>query len=291
MIGWGLPLLLCSVIVSITKRNYLTVPFGACFPNNQAILIGSLLFPVCILLLVKIVFITLITITLKRIVNDLKNDADPVTKIENSDSLSEKLKLCQDWANKESPKLANQVITENKSNRNSTSSQPTSITDRDSDLSNNYSDQTSVMDAQHKPSVQLKFAICSYFFLAFICGLGCLLVNVHRFIDSNKAVDSNETEVYFIFNQTKLISQSDIRRLNLYEFYEKVCSYSLSICLILYSLGQMSFYLLSRDDVTNLTSSFTVTQTLNRMSYNFKFRFLRGKLTAFINFNRFSNKN
>jgi hypothetical protein len=107
MLGWGMPSLLCSIIVSITKRDYIQVPFGYCFSNEKHILIGSVFVPVLILLVVKMVFAVLIWITLKKILVDLKEDKE---ESENSDDnenqkagmtveeLNDKVELCKKWA-------------------------------------------------------------------------------------------------------------------------------------------------------------------------------------------------
>lgn len=40
MLGWGLPLALCSIIVSITRQDYVQTPFSFCFTNEPNILVG-----------------------------------------------------------------------------------------------------------------------------------------------------------------------------------------------------------------------------------------------------------
>jgi hypothetical protein len=107
MLGWGMPLLLCSIIVSITKRDYIQAPFGHCFTNEQHILIGSIFVPVLILLIIKMAFVVLIWITLRKILVDLKDDKE---ESENSDEnenqkagltveeLNDKVELCKKWA-------------------------------------------------------------------------------------------------------------------------------------------------------------------------------------------------
>lgn len=197
MIGWGLPLLLCSVIISIVKSSYLTVPYGVCFTNSVPILIGSLLLPVCVLLLVKCVFIILIFFTLRRIVKDLKSDVadDLVTKLESNDSLSDKLKLCQNWADKTS---SSPVVPQAGEPSNGSTPTPTSpVESVGSGSSNNYSEQTSVMDAQYKPNVQVKFAILSYLLLVLVWACGALLVNAYRFVDSSGEVSVKLTSNHF----------------------------------------------------------------------------------------------
>lgn len=288
MIGWGVPLLACSVIVSITKQNYLTVPYGVCFTNNLPILIGSLLVPVCVLLFVKIIFIGLILTTLKRIINDLKCDTgdDLVTKLENNCSMSDKLKLCQSWAeNKENTanqksngkaieitpcvnEMPTRVLSPSRENSTPTSS----INGPSSNASNTYSNQTSVMDSQHKPNMQLKFAFASYLFLIGTWILGGVLVYSYKFIDKTK----KSTDTYYLFNNTRLISQSDISNLETYEFYEKLFSYAFSLCLSLYTISHLSFYLLSRDDVTYYTGICLEKEKFSRVFYYLKFRFILG---------------
>jgi hypothetical protein len=75
LLGWGLPLLIVSIIVSIAKRDYLTTPFSHCFTNETNILITSVIGPVLVMLVVKFVFAGLIWFTLRKIVKDLKSDA------------------------------------------------------------------------------------------------------------------------------------------------------------------------------------------------------------------------
>ena len=108
MLGWGMPSLLCSIIVSITKRDYIQVPFGYCFTNEQHILIGSVFVPILILFVIKMVLVVLIWITLRRILIDLKGDKEDES--ENSDEnenqksgmtveeLNDKVELCKKWA-------------------------------------------------------------------------------------------------------------------------------------------------------------------------------------------------
>jgi hypothetical protein len=181
LLGWGLPLLFCLVIVSIAKGSYLTVPYAVCFTNNTQILVGSLLIPVCVLLVVKAVFIGISLVTLRRIVSDLGRDVaeELVTKLESSDTLSDKLKLCQNWTEQRTNSNGssstagfNSNINENNNNGACSSagvaSGLASGTSSPINSNNNYSAQTSVMDAQYTPSVQLKFAFVSYLLMAII---------------------------------------------------------------------------------------------------------------------------
>ena len=227
LLGWGLPLLVCSVIVSIAKGSYLTVPYAVCFTNNTPILLGSLLVPVCVLIVVKIAFICLICATLKRIVNDLKRSSneddddeeagsESRIKIENFSSddllLGDKLKLCESWAEEQEHQRGGGNNVENNNNNNAANYDDNAdmnggggggrgesvvaelkmkpridfILKESSSLlgsngentnntgtgpvapSNNYSEQTSVMDAQYKPNVQLKFAFISYLLMVII---------------------------------------------------------------------------------------------------------------------------
>lgn len=196
LMGWGLPLLLCAVIISITKQNYLTVPYGVCFTNNMTILVVTLIVPVAIMFLMKLVFCVLIMCTLRRIVNDLKaTPEDLVAKLESNDSISDKLKLCQNWADKEmivlkQAKPVSEAVVAVSSGSGASSASGSSGSDKEtsnsagslnrpsSSASNHYSDQTSIMDSQHKPHVQLKFAFASYLFFGFIWVLGKLTCKI-----------------------------------------------------------------------------------------------------------------
>lgn len=190
LMGWGLPLLLCSVIISITKQNYLTVPYGVCFTNNMTILVVTLIAPVAIMFLMKLVFCVLIMCTLRRIVNDLKaTPEDLIAKLESNDSISDKLKLCQNWADKETtakPVSEAAAAVSSGSGASSASDKETSNSSNSlnrpsSSASNHYSDQTSIMDSQHKPHVQLKFAFASYLFFGFIWVLGKLTYKYQKY--------------------------------------------------------------------------------------------------------------
>ena len=107
MLGWGVPSLVCSVIVSVTKREYVQAPYAYCFTNEPHILIGSVLVPVLTMLVVQLVFVVLIGLTLRKIVGDLKEDkeeSDQSNEAENPragltmDELNDKVELCKKWA-------------------------------------------------------------------------------------------------------------------------------------------------------------------------------------------------
>ena len=115
---------------------------------------------------------------------------------------------------------------------------------------------------------------------------GGLLVNAYRFIDIRSSTSltsppnsSNNDVIYYLFNYTKLISKQEINNLEAYEFYEKILSYLLAAWLIIYSIGQFTFYLLSRDDVTYYFSNIRCNATKNKNSlcYQVKFRLILGQ--------------
>ena len=113
MLGWGIPSLLCSIIVSITKRDYIQAPYGHCFTNEPHILIGSLLVPVLVLFVIKVVFVVLIWVTLRKILVDLQEDkeVDSEDSDENEnqkasltlEELNDKVELCKKWAQHKTP--------------------------------------------------------------------------------------------------------------------------------------------------------------------------------------------
>ena len=247
MLGWGVPSLLCSIIISITKREYIQVPFGFCFTNESHILLGSLLIPIGVLFVVKVVFVVLIAVTLSKILNDLRNetDSDDEKSDEHAmtpDELNDKAELCEKWANNKSnfqnfDDLKGEEMIEIKMNPVTQKSIIVSVNDNNkygdgssfdgnrSDLSN-LSERTSIMDAQYKPNVQLKFACFSFAVLVFIwllaAGLTC------------------SGFVLASFNVS----------LAMHELAVKIISYLLSLFVFVYAIMQFSFYVLSRDDVS-----------------------------------------
>ncbi len=105
--------------------------------------------------------------------------------------------------------------------------------------------------------------------------IGGFLVNSYRFIDLNNSDNSTiKPNVFYLFNNTKLITQRDIENLATYDFYEKLFSYVLAVWLIFYSMGQFIFYLLGRGDVTYFTGHFCLGSSL---CYYIKFRIIRGQ--------------
>lgn len=231
MLGYGLPLLLCSIIVSITKRDYLSVPFTACFTNETNILVGSVILPVVVMFLVKLCFICLVVFTLKRIINDLKKDNFTDDFSENNNTQGElkvsKLQMCQKWTNEqneaEEPPREVDLLNESKE-RTSLAAQ-----------SNIYSERTSVMDTQHKPNLQLKFAFVSLVIYLIGWTLGALL-----------ATTPVLTKRYFKSNSWDHFSPVELQ---MNDLLKKIFSYLFACTLIVYSMMQISFYLLSRDDV------------------------------------------
>lgn len=218
MLGYGVPLLLVSIIVSITKRDYVLVPYSLCFTNEPNILIGSIILPVCFVFLIQLVLVGLIWATLKRIVKDL--DIEELDKKPQNDKIYEdKKELCKNWlinkdlnANdcievKTNPITQKSVVNLNRD------AYPDSNTSFNSD-----SDRTSIMDTQHKPHIQLKFSLFSSFIFLCICVLaGCVTTLDH----------------------------------------ELIFTYVLSVALFIYSVLEISFYVLSRDDLFSLELNFS----------------------------------
>ena len=218
MLGYGVPLLLVSIIISITKRDYVLVPYSLCFTNEPNILIGSIILPVCFVFLIQLVLVGLIWATLKRIVKDL-NMEEYDNKPEDAKIYEDKKELCKNWLiNKDlnvndcievktNPSTQKSVVNLNRD------AYPDSNTSFNSD-----SDRTSIMDTQHKPHIQLKFSIFSSFI--FLCI--CLLAGCASTLD-----------------------------------HELIFTYVLSLALFIYSVLEISFYVLSRDDLFSLELNFS----------------------------------
>lgn len=216
MLGYGGPILLVSIIISITKRDYVQVPYSVCFTNEPNILIGSIILPVCFIFLIQLVLVGLIWATLRRIVKDL-NMEDYETKPEDLKLNEDKKELCKNWLiNKD---LNVEDCIEIKTNPQKSvvnfnrDAYPESNTSFNSD-----SDRTSIMDTQHKPHVQLKFSLISSFIFLSIC----LLAGCASILDN-----------------------------------ELVYTYLLSLALFIYSVLEISFYVLSRDDLFALDLNFS----------------------------------
>jgi len=252
MLGWGLPLLLCSIVVSIEKRDYLTAPFSTCFTNEKNILINTLILPVIVMFLVKLIFIVLIVLTLNRIVKDLKKDPgsassennnnngsdDDEEKISNNE-LKTKLEMCQNWTqNKDNHQQQQQSENNSDSDQNQPNYSPPVIGSRASSISNmNHSDHTSVMDTQHKPNVQLRFACISLLLYIVIWLIGAC----YALSPSFTQMHSRNVKQPFLFIDSNEIQINDL--------FKKSFTYLLSIFLFIYALLQISFYALCRDDI------------------------------------------
>ena len=254
LFGWGIPLLLCSVIISITKRDYIKVPFSFCFTNDTNILIGSMLTPLIVMFILILVFIIVITLTIRKILNDLEKDTEEEDKEDEETSvdvkmeeLNDRAELCQNWANNNN--LNNQDdldlkcddMIEIKMNPITQKSMAVSMKEMSqygytqtltnmSSMDDNrsmQSAQTSIMDLQHKPQIQLKFS-CLCFVL-----------------------------VLAIWTSAALLTTSHLISMNNYQFLNKLFSYIFSILIFVYSIIQFSFYLLSRDDCVIFEMSIT----------------------------------
>jgi len=249
MLGWGLPLLLCSIVISIEKRDYLTAPFSTCFSNEKNILINTLILPVIVMFMVKLIFIVLIAVTLNRIVKDLKKDpgfsdnggssSDDENNKMSANELKDKLEMCQNWTeNKEN----NQKQTNSDSEQNQSNECAEGLGGKissASSISNMNSDRTSVMDTQHKPNVQLKFACISL-----------LLYIVSWLIGACYALSPIFTKIHTTAtNHLNYVDQFDSNESKMNDLFKKSFSYLLSIFLFIYALLQISFYVLSRDDI------------------------------------------
>jgi hypothetical protein len=113
MLGWGLPMLLCLIIISITKRDYVQTPFSYCFTNEPNIVIGSILVPIVLIFLVQFVLVMAIWRNLRKIVGDLKQDELINAEIEDEereeaktsvvgDKVDDREELCKNWINSKS---------------------------------------------------------------------------------------------------------------------------------------------------------------------------------------------
>jgi hypothetical protein len=111
------------------------------------------------------------------------------------------------------------------SSHNSTTSSTSSFFDKQKNRSM-QSDQTSVMDAQHGPGVQLKYAIFSLLLFVFIC------TNAAALITLNNAYNNTNDSTSTASRTEQLIIQ--------------LLAYSLSILIFMLSVCELSFYVLSR---------------------------------------------
>ncbi|CAF0803966.1 unnamed protein product [Brachionus calyciflorus] len=220
MIGYGIPMLLVSIIISITKRDYVEIPYSICFTNEPNILIGSLILPVCFIFLVQLVLVGLIWVTLRRIVKDLKME-DFETKLEDPKINEDKNELCKNWVINKDLNVNDCIeIKTNPSTQKSLVNFNKDPAYSDSNTSfNSDSDRTSIMDTQHKPQIQLKFSLFSSILFLLICTTAsCLSILDH---------------------------------------HNKIFAYLLSLLLFIYSMLEISFYVLSRDDLFSLDLNFS----------------------------------
>lgn len=109
MIAWGIPLALCSIIISITRQDYIHSPYFYCFTNDSNVLISSLLVPLISIFLAQF-FIVVITLrSLRKIIIHLKQDElingdgeenEYGTKKTNLvDNVDDREEFCQNWIN------------------------------------------------------------------------------------------------------------------------------------------------------------------------------------------------
>lgn len=247
MIAYGFPMLLCSIIISITKNDYIQVPFSFCFTNQLSIFLGSMVIPMLLMLLFMFVLIVVVYLTLRKIVDDLAKDKEDSDGKESEEKSDEPKRDEEEKKNTDQLLLANDceehddvnseqmielkmdpvtqkstIISIHKSYMSSASS-CSSLGD------NSTSDRTSVMDTQHKPNIQIKFFVFSLFLLLLAWTCGALLLTAH----SIWHFASYETEF----------------------FLNKVFSYLFSLFLFVYSLIQLVFYVLSRGDVLMFSCS------------------------------------
>ncbi len=235
LLGWGLPLLIVSIIVSIAKRDYLTTPFSHCFTNETNILITSVIVPVLLMLIVKFVFTCLIWFTLKKILKDLKNDANDTesneTASQSNIELKEKLEMCQNWTNNRDTVKQQEQDIQSEQESDKPISKATSLTSV-------HSNRTSVMDAQHKPDIQLKLACCSV-----------LLYLIAWSIAGLYAISPRLTRLYLSSQTANKIESFKSNEFYVNDCLKKVFIYLFSMVMFVFSMLQISFYVLSRDDI------------------------------------------
>ena len=102
MLGYGVPLLVCGIVISITKRGYIHTPYLCCFTNDLSILVISIFVPVAVLFTGMFLLIALILVALRRIVLDLKLEnfklaADEQQEEEKKEDNNEKSLEKQNW--------------------------------------------------------------------------------------------------------------------------------------------------------------------------------------------------
>lgn len=254
MLGYGVPLLFCSVVVSIVKRDFVQSPYSYCFTNNVYVLAGALLAPVLVTLLVVVVLIVLVLVVLRRIINDLKYDDEKCDMSEKEQE--EKLDTSGEKINTEDPintddkvgmwrdvdyydmKNENQMLQvqqnrivkpvspgkkkrdddDDERHETSTTSSTSTFFDKRRQ-SSIQSDQTSIMDAQHTPGVQLKYSVFSLLLFILICVQASLLMTFNT-------MNSNSVDI-----QSQLVA------------------YSLAILVFILCVSEISFYVLSREDL------------------------------------------
>ncbi|RNA42585.1 adhesion G -coupled receptor A3 [Brachionus plicatilis] len=218
MLGYGIPILLVSIIISITKRDYVQVPYSVCFTNEPNILIGSIILPVCFVFLVQLVLVGLIWATLRRIVKDL-NMEDLESKPEDPKINEEKKELCKNWLINRDLNVNDCIeVKTNPSTQKSVVNFNRDVYPESNTSFNSDSDRTSIMDTQHKPHIQLKFSLFSSVIFLSIC----LLAGCASTLDHDLAF-----------------------------------TYLLSLALFVYSVLEISFYVLSRDDLFSLDLNFS----------------------------------
>jgi hypothetical protein len=246
MIGYGIPLLLCSIIICITQRDYINLPYNYCFTNNLNILIATLFVPISLFFILSFIFICMILAALKKILKDLDidkkengneeyfedhyNNKDLENVLSNDKQTGQMINprdKVEAWNKNFYDQLKTGDLLEVKMNKLekvsnvSTTSSTSSFFDKNRSI---LSDQTSIMDSQHPPNVQLKYSIFSLFLFMLICVNATLLVTM--------------------MNSTSWIKYT--------EFFTQLLHYFLSILVFVLSFSELAFYVLSRGDLMHV---------------------------------------
>jgi hypothetical protein len=264
MIAYGFPMLLCSIIISITKNDYIQVPFSFCFTNQLSIFIGSMAIPMLLMVLFMFVLIIVVYLTLRKIVDDLAKDKEDSDGKESEEKNNEAKR--EELSDEDEKKKSDHLLLENDCEEHDdvnseqmielkmdpVTQKSTIISIHKSYLSsasycsslgdNSTSDRTSVMDTQHKPNIQIKFFVLGLILLILAWTCGALILIAHSIWPDA----SYETE--FLLN--------------------KLFSYLFALFLFVYSLIQLVFYVLSRGDVLMFSCSLQLGDNTSRRLEN-----------------------
>nr|QVK45648.1 G protein-coupled receptor [Proales similis] len=231
LIGYGVPLVLCSGIFALTRQNYIRTPYSFCFSNHPLIVYGSLLAPFLVCFLIGIGQIVAISLTLRRILSEYESDPE-----KDCDDKLAALGVQRNFAlaRMMQPGVDEPIDTRSELTRAADTAantfKPQSMPDSYSLSEHGSSDRTSIMDQQYRPRVQVGFFTISFMILCLAFTFAALLA---------LPAESTLFHVWFAWSP-KLV--------------RLVTSYLFSFSLISYGIMQLCFYVLGRSDLTNATA-------------------------------------